>query len=392
MTRSILVRPRDPMMFRDGRPFDAGQGARTVGWPMPSTVAGYLRTKLHGNGDFDEAAQHRLRAVKHLGPFLAYQMGDQDWHLAFPSPADAAIYSAGKANLEIVPLRPRQESIPHSGCDLPLVCGRKLIPLAGLEPSRPSAHAPHFWTATNTLAWLEQTTAQNWYKTAAELGFDGLPEQPRLHTQIEADRRNAREHMLFRTTGLEFDYDGAFHSNPPNPLRRRRSRDIQPPMARAIFARLESGDGNWADTDGLSPFSGEQRLAVWSSISDLLPAPPPEIPGNLIRVQLITPGRFGGGWKPDWAETGDVPDCDGLRMRLVSAVVKRFVPISGFDMTKAGQDRIRATRFLAPAGSVYFFEVLSGSPRQLWLRSISDNEQDRRDGFGIVLTGGWQWR
>jgi CRISPR-associated protein Cmr3 len=55
----------------------------------------------------------------------------------------------------------------------------------------------------------------------------------------------------------------------------------------------------------------------------------------------------------------------------------------------------KPTRYAAAAGSVYFFEVTEGGPlsverlRNLWLRPISDQDQDRRDGFGLVLPGVW---
>jgi CRISPR-associated protein Cmr3 len=47
---------------------------------------------------------------------------------------------------------------------------------------------------------------------------------------------------------------------------------------------------------------------------------------------------------------------------------------------------------MVPAGSVYFFEIEGGNPSDLlesWLRPVSDNEQDRKDGFGLALWGVW---
>jgi CRISPR-associated protein Cmr3 len=47
---------------------------------------------------------------------------------------------------------------------------------------------------------------------------------------------------------------------------------------------------------------------------------------------------------------------------------------------------------MAPAGSVYFFEVLEGAgdwAPDAWLQPVSDGEQDRRDGFGLSLWGVW---
>jgi CRISPR-associated protein Cmr3 len=57
--------------------------------------------------------------------------------------------------------------------------------------------------------------------------------------------------------------------------------------------------------------------------------------------------------------------------------------------------RPKPSRRLVPAGSVYFLK-LDGSDAAIdqfidatWLQAISDDEQDRRDGFGLALFGAW---
>lgn len=382
MTRCLLIRPRDPMMFRDGRPFEAGLGARTIRWPLPSTVAGFVRTRLWGSREFAGAEDH-LRAVKHSGPFLATQNEKYQWDLCFPAPADTAVYGA-KGAFEIIPLRPtpRERLGNATDCDLP----GGLHPLSGARPEKASDAPTGFWTGAQTLRWLQKNDAQSWFQTAEALGHSDLPNQTRLHVEIGSQGRNAVDGMLFRTVSLEFDFDTEF--------RRKASREKRRPVrAMGIFSRIEAEDNEWSETDGAGPMGGEQRIAIWSGSDDLLPSPP-ELLGEAkrIRLLLVTPAVFRDGWKPGWLEEGEPPECPGLKLRLVSAAVARPVFASGFDMTKTGMQRLRASRALAPAGSVYFFEVEAGDPRQLWLKSISDKLQDRRDGFGLVLVGGWEWR
>jgi CRISPR/Cas system CMR-associated protein Cmr3 (group 5 of RAMP superfamily) len=116
-----------------------------------------------------------------------------------------------------------------------------------------------------------------------------------------------------------------------------------------------------------------------------------------VRLQLVTPAYFKGGWKPDWMASGHPPGVDGVEVKLLAAAVPRPTAHSGWDLTKRGANGQKATRFLAPAGSVYFCEV-KGDARKLWMRPISDDDQSRRDdqwrrdGFGLVLCGVWQWR
>jgi CRISPR-associated protein Cmr3 len=52
----------------------------------------------------------------------------------------------------------------------------------------------------------------------------------------------------------------------------------------------------------------------------------------------------------------------------------------------------KPVRRMVPAGGVYFFELLKGQSsdlEKLWLESVSDEEQDRRDGFGLATWGIW---
>jgi len=126
------------------------------------------------------------------------------------------------------------------------------------------------------------------------------------------------------------------------------------------------------------------------------PEPPEKLVSKLVgqkkvKLQLVTPGIFEQGWKPGWAG-GSPPGLNGLEFRLISAAVDRRVAVSGWDYKKKCP---KAARWLAPAGSVYFFEtdetLEENHIKALWLTSVSDNEQDRRDGFGIVVPGKWDY-
>ena len=385
MKRSLLLLPRDPMMFRDGKPFDAGLGARSIGWPMPSTIAGSIRTRLWGDREFNQQAVDRLREVHHTGPFLAALGEDGRWDVAFPAPADAAVYSSGRGAFQIVPLRPTAAGAygEGTGCDLPA----GLHPLVGAQAKKAAEDAPMFWTAESSLEWLEKTDFSSWLRTGEVVGYDRLPGQSRLHVQMELDRRNAAEGMLYRTASLEFDFDTEFRHH------KEKRRKQRPAKALGIFSQVQADGDDWASTDGAGPLGGEQRTAVWSQTENLLPRAPEGLKDlKRVRVQLLTPGVFTKGWKPGWAEGGEPPGCEGLKLKLVAAAVGRRLAVSGFDMTLKEEKRYRPTRFLVPAGSVYFFEVERGDPAQLWLRPVSDGEPEQKDGFGIALTGGWEWR
>jgi CRISPR-associated protein Cmr3 len=115
--------------------------------------------------------------------------------------------------------------------------------------------------------------------------------------------------------------------------------------------------------------------------------------GSRVRMVLATPALFEHGWRPGWIEksgSGEVHLPRGLskvQLKVVSAAVGRREAVSGWNLRT---NQPKAVRWMVPAGSVYFFEIVSGDPNALlesWLRPISDNEQDRKDGFGLALWG-----
>jgi CRISPR-associated protein Cmr3 len=70
--------------------------------------------------------------------------------------------------------------------------------------------------------------------------------------------------------------------------------------------------------------------------------------------------------------------------------VPRPETISGWDFETR---RPKASRRLVSAGSVYWLE-LHGEPdarvgwaREVWMQNVSDEDQDKRDGFGLAVVG-----
>ncbi len=143
---------------------------------------------------------------------------------------------------------------------------------------------------------------------------------------------------------------------------------------------------------GLAPFGGERRLAQICENNEDKERAWPECPDEIrealtktryVRMVLATPALFTHGWKPGWEELG------GVRLTLKAAAVGRRVALSGWDFQKRGP---KAVRWMVPAGSVFYFEVPDNNAPLLadqWLAPVSDDEQDRRDGYGLALWGVW---
>ena len=218
----------------------------------------------------------------------------------------------------------------------------------------------------------------------------------RIHTGINAITGVAavEEGLLFMSVGIDFSTkekaDGIF-----------------------LSARIKA-DGVFEETisdlDEIHPIGGERRLARWArsvssngwdcdnKLESLLSK------SQKIRMVLATPAIFLNGWLPGWLKDvngyleGTPPDAsDELKLRLVSACIDRWKPISGWS-AEAKSRGPKEIRRLVPAGSVYFFEVRHGNAGELakthWLRSVCDDVQgdkdrNRKDGFGLAVWGIW---
>ena len=393
----LTVNTRDPLVARDGRPFGAGQGhhMRSLDWPYPSVLAGSLRTLLGklSRSQFDEETVAALKALSIAGPLpLARRK------LFFPAARDIVFKrdeTAESANKPLEVFRRRPFDLgPGEGSNM--VDG--LLPLQ-LSP----AASEDFKAETGPAFWARDTMA-SWLATSDGRGFappsnsDGIPrehlgsvlansgylavpaKEQRTHVQLDPDVLTAKEGLLFSTTGLAFDHQ------------------VQ------VAARVNAGP-EFADTvnhlSSFHPFGGERRLAHWSraeGIEDQWTCPNivrqalAGTPG--VRMVLATPALFGCGWKPKWLGqdlAGTVPGT-GVSVRLKAAVIERWKPISGWGL-ELGQLGPKPVRRLVPAGAVYFFGVEQGEATELadrlWLESVCDEPQDRRDGFGLALWGVW---
>ena len=130
-SRTIIIEPRDPLIFRDPRPAEAGLPIRSLDWPLPSAMIGAIRTRLGRRIGFDAVTIDRLKRIEHVGPIPAIP-SDSGWQLCFPAPADAVLFEGksvkGNPGFDICMLRPRKLR-DNEGTNL----DRELFPLFGAQ-------------------------------------------------------------------------------------------------------------------------------------------------------------------------------------------------------------------------------------------------------------------
>jgi CRISPR-associated protein Cmr3 len=387
MIRYLTITPRDPIIARDSRPFGRNQGfrMRSLDWPYPSVLAGSLRTLLgkQQGGRFDASMVEQLKSLAVAGPFPI-----AEGELYFPHPLDSMAQEKGSL-VALHPLRPG-EPASGQGCDLPEGLQPVMLSEKVTEDFKP-AKQPAFWSAAQMWAWLAHGSCgsvelnDGWTS-----GFlEGPKKDERTHVSIDKVSGAASESELFSTVGLDF-----WQKAQEGPLE--------------LTVRVGSNNGlTLPRIESLHPLGGERRLVFWREggtanaaemWSCLVPLRDKIAQSTRVRLILATPALFAGGWKPGWlSQKPDglegCPPRTSVRLRLVGAVVGRWRPISGWSL-EAGRRGIKPIRRLVPAGSVYFFELLNGNPATLaqdcWLQPTSDDDQDRRDGFGLSLWGVWE--
>jgi CRISPR-associated protein Cmr3 len=377
MMAMLEIACRDPIVARDGRPFGAGQGnrMRSLDWPLPSVLAGSLRSTLGKSADRDfsvETAKDLLR-VEIAGP-LPQAYGQ----LYLPSPEDCVV------DPKRGPLRSVPQAANCGGCDWP---EHGLLPVQIQSPDdfKPEA-APAWWPEDRYAAWLagEEIAFDQTFLRAAEI-------EERTHVRIDSDAGSAADENLFTTAALVLSH-----------LPRHGALDF---ASISLSARVRAAD--WcgeavAHLDTLHPLGGERRLARWKRSARPIAWSCPEkirkalMATSRVRMVLATPAIFKDGWKPGWLSDDLIgtPPGANVSLRLRGVSIRRWRAVSGWSLAELpGQPRgPKPVKRMVPAGGVYFFETVDGKALDLadrWLEPVSDDEQDRGDGFGLATWGVW---
>ncbi len=371
--------PRDPVVVGDGR----GQPALASRLPNPlppqPTLAGFVRTAFTGSGKVEkDKAVEVLQQVSLRGPFLesVTAAGSTIW---VPAPLDAGRVGEDPLTRGALLRCAPDEGVSWEGeapdylVHLPSkdAGGRKLkIPV---RPAGWPASTPALWPWEAALGWALQ-------EGGAEALLDQVspnpPIQPeaRVHVAIDPASGTAARQMLFSSAGWRYAEDVGLlvAVEAPSSLT---------PAATGVLG----GEGRPArihpQSRSLPAFDEPRWRRAWARLHA-------EHPGRLaLRVQLLTPGCFGG-WRPT-APPG---------LRLLATVLGAHGAVSGWSLQSRGP---RAVRRLVPAGSVYVFGPLADQDafialsRRLWLQPLDAGQPDLAnllaapgsDGFGLALPG-----
>ena len=206
-----------------------------------------------------------------------------------------------------------------------------------------------------------------------QTGHGPVAEERRTHVAIQDDRGTAEDAQLFGSSGSRYARDAAIGFEVLGlPLPPPRGVEVLGGESRPS-SRSGSATPIWWEWTQV-----EER---YEKALDRLAQKRP-----LLRLQLVTPGCFGG-WRPD--------ELPGLT--LVAAAVPGFQAISGWNLKEGRQ---RPVRRLVPAGAVYWYRpedpnALLAHAERLWREPLPGVLPDadpflskpEHDGYGQVLPG-----
>lgn len=330
----MFIEANDVWMFRESRPFAAGQAfvARSVFPPYPQTMAGAIRTNiLEQTGvDFKDYARRKVQpelikaigapaggddypaeigSLRLMGPFVAQRQAGKVKRF-FRAPLDL-MRREGKTGIA-APV-----SVPNYETNLPF---ENWHPLSTPDQERGWKEIDGWLDDDGLIAYLQGRAPAQAYSNT-----DLFLTEEKIGLGINYDSRTAQESLLY-------------HADFVRPLRTETSETgLAVGLDDLAFKLLPQG---------VLMLGGEGRAAYYEEIKTL-PEMPRIKPGK-VKVILTTPAYFAGGWQPEnWSPWL------GEKASLVSAAVGKPISISGWDLARGTPKPMRA---LVPAGSVYFFE------------------------------------
>lgn len=390
--KTIFLEPLDVWVFRDGRPFSAGEDhhAKSVFPPSPFTVQGALRSKVlvENCGNLDKYAERdggpacpkcgsalecplreEVGSPGNPGPFRlryvlpAYQI-NSSLTTYFPLPRHV-VRVKGKTSWHFL--------CPQQGAEVTgLPAGLRPLGVAGAEPVE---HLEGWVDAPTLQTLLEGEILQGLdpIRTRGENGI--LVEEPKVGIGLQRGRRTAQSGQFFIVDALRLQDDWGLAIS---------------------FTGLPS-----LPVQGFLDIGGEGRAGHYQTISDIQwPALPAEHIGRERRFLLyfVSPALFGSDtarwtWKPSFLGdqlTGTLPGAK-TRVRLVAAAIGSPLRVSGWELGRGGRGgQPRPMRPAVPAGSVYFFELIDGPGGDVFsVHGQTMTDWGAEFGFGLALVGRW---
>ena len=397
----IFIEPSDVLLFRDGRPFSAGEGhrARSIFPPTPNTMQGVIRSKVladrcgryhqyrEGCNDCPEKNNCTISSeigkpasngrgnygAMHLKGALIAKHHNSKLTAYFPVPADV-VQVKNKDNPNADPkleyLQPLQQPLPGQN-DLTY----NLLSLWTNE-TQPVEAIAGYWTHPELCNYLLGERPKSFTQ-----GSKLYEKESRFGIEVDNSKQTVQEGKLYQTEfvrcqqsiGLYVEIEGI-----------KQLSDEPDSEAGLIAIGGENKAASYSKLSGIDWGDFEQRLGARLKQS------------NGFKLYLATPTIFDSehkqGWLPQWINPETLSgQYRGVSVHLVAAALGRYQTIGGWDVA---YNRHKPTRRAVCAGSVYYFTTKASSEQVLkafhW-QNLADDNMDAQIGYGLSLVGTWNY-
>lgn len=377
----IEITPLDTLFFRDGRPFTMGDDTWANGMfpPSPSVFYGALRSVYFSHkkpelcGNFqDQIAQIEKLTEQFEIRGIYYKIGEESTYV--PLPLDC---------------------VKEKGSD-------ENSPLQMLSLERISETRKEIATFSEKYPFEYLLTSQTFAEVeSVEDGIiEGSEFQQYLTTcpaQITISRWNA---LITSEPKIGIGRSNETHASEDSALYRVDGKRLENKNHEKLSFVLDCTNLESFPVEGILKLGGEGKTAKFQVIQDhelinrLLFCQSPII-CKYFKLVLTTPAIFEKGWLPKWSNDDNefyriFPNAV-CRFKLIAAALGKPIFIGGFNMKPPSGPK--PMRKAVPAGSVYYFEIVDQYETSVTdvfksIVSISDDENDRKQGFGLYYLGG----
>jgi CRISPR-associated protein Cmr3 len=377
----LFIEPTEPLMFRDGRPFEAGQNnfAQSLFPPTPETLQGAVRAAIAASWDPNKNIAAAFKDTE-----LTKRIGDRDGYGRFrmtgialgrydkddsktvgrllPPPAHIM-----KSDKRLVRLRPDEKKSIRS--NLPAGIDHYLVPTVTLDDGEDLEPIKGWLPETS----LRRTLFPGDLKDIEIVrNHDIYQEESRLGIGVQSSTKATAEGYLYQMQMIRMNHlmDHKYRYGFVVDITLRPEKPGQPPLNDdEIQKELH------LDSSGWMTLGGEQRTAHFRVLPSPILEQTARSAGGRPLLYLATPASFQTGWKPSQQFAPlDAP---------ITAAINRYDSIGGWLLSEGGaRGENKAMRRCVPAGSVYFYDK-KVTPDQ----SLTDNGMEI--GYGIIYEGEW---
>jgi CRISPR-associated protein Cmr3 len=418
----LEIRPRDVWLFRDGKPFNAGEdnSATSMFPPTPMTVQGALRQKIsEANGlSYGEYRSGKSKLAEDVGgfigtfkaqkdsldtggfemrgPFLGLNIEDIITPL-LPCPADLLL---GEISVDEDDEQEKKKQkdffITHPQAEKIISDLEDIIPqkdtIQFLEVREGYENLPTYWITGAAFADYLKGKApdkdifldKDYLRKLAEdeMRDEQEPAIKSAKAAIENKKHIFHQSLIYGSEnrfGVSTDSATSFREEG----QLYQAQFIRPTEDVGLLADIR-GKHQEKHLEGIMTMGGEQRQALNELVAvQCFPELPDKVSGRF-KIIFLTPAYFSEGWIPhdnDWSALF------GAEVSLVSAALYRPQRIGGWNSAKGEQRAMY--NYVAP-GSVYYFETdVEIEAKQ----AITENPKKIIDaakiGFGQVAYGKW---